>query len=356
MKKRSKKEKNNTNKSYTYMIVGMTVMLVVAIVTAVVFGIFIKDINSVEKISDDVIYEKHYVFVDDNTDNEFWEEVYNAASEKAVQDGIYLENIRQSLKTNYTNVDLLRVAINSKVDGIVYASGASEEIESLINNATEKGIGVVVLHNDIEKSSRQCFVGVNNYELGQIYASQIINMTGSKDISDVTITILASSDMSEGATNLVTLGIEDELVDRIDNEEEENVLPEIEIIRIDAEDTFSVEEEIRNIFVNSTQLPDIMLCLEGIYTQCVYQAVVDYNHVGDVQIIGYFSDKDILEAIDKKIIYSTVSIDTQEMGQSSIEALEEYNEIGYTNSFLPVDMQIIGNYEAHRMLTEYKGY
>lgn len=323
-------------------------MLVIAIATAIVFGIYFREINLIEQNTDEQKYDKHYVFVDDETDSEFWSAVYKAAFDKAKEDGIYLENIRESLKTNYNNVDLLRVAINSSVDGIIYACGSSEGAIDLIDEATSKGIGVVVLHNDVEESARHCFVGVNNYELGQLYASQLRKIIDNASMANTTVTLLASSDMSEGATNLVTLGIEDALLEEID----EDNLPEIEIIRIDAEDTFSVEEEISKLFMEDSKLPDVMICLESIYTQCVYQSVVDYNHVGDVQIVGYFLDKDVLEAVDKKIIYSTVAIDTNEMGQSSIAALEEYNEIGYTNSFLPVNMQVIDNFSAHRMLVQ----
>lgn len=337
---------NIAGKSFRYMIVGMVVMIAVAIVTAVVFTIFIRNINLIEHYTSNVDYEKHYVFVDDVTDSEFWNEVYIAARQRAEEDGIYLENIRESLNTNYSSEDLLRVAINSSVDGIIYASKSSEKVVELINEASEKGVGVVILHNDIEQSARQCFVGVNNYELGQIYASQIYELL---DGEKKNVRLLVSSDMSEGAANLVTLGIEDYLLKEITEEE----LPEIEIERIEAEDTFSVEEEIRKIFLSEDELPDIMLCLEGIYTQYVYQAVVDYNHVGDVAIIGYFLDKDILDAIDKKIIYSTVSVDTLEMGSSCIEALEEYNELGYTNSFLPISMEIIDSKKAGTMLPLY---
>lgn len=349
MRKREKNTDNNstnqyTNRSFRYMVVGVAVMFLAALATAMVFMYFINTVNTIE----DVSYEKpsgHYVFISEDDDKQFWEEVYDYASNQALSDDIYLENIKNSLKADYSNEDLLRIAINSSVDGILYSGSASEEAIQLINEAVNRGIGVVVLHNDIDMSQRQCFVGVSNYELGQMYASQIIELVEDKDISDTKIALLVSADVSEGATNVLVLAIEDSLLGVID---EEN-LPEIEIIRMTAEDTFSVEEDIRNLFVSGEDLPDIMLCLEGIYTQCVYQAVVDYNRVGDVTIVGYFSSDDILEAIDREIVYSTVSVDTKEMGQSAITALQEYNEYGYTNSYMPVRMEIIDMAKAEEL-------
>lgn len=346
---REDKQKTNeyANKSFRYMVVGTSVMIIAAIATSFVFGFYIRTINTLEKAPERAV-NGHYIFISEDDDKEFWEQVYISAKEKAEEDRIYLENIKDSLQTSYSNEDLLRVAINSSVDGIIYSGSASAEAVELIDTAVEKGIGVSVLHNDIDQSQRQCFVGVSNYELGQMYASQIIEIVNSTDMSDVTINILISSEISEGASNLITLAIEDSLLGVV----EEEALPYIEVIRITAEDTFSVEEDIRNLFVSGQELPDVMLCLEGIYTQCAYQAVVDYNRVGEVQIVGYFSSEDILEAIDRQIVYSTISVDTKEMGYSAVTAIQEYNEFGYTNSYLPVSMEIIDRNKAQEMIAD----
>lgn len=340
------KNKNNFSiKSFRYMVVAVGIMIVTALITAILFGRYINAVNTAE-LGHKNIYEQHYVFVGDDVDSEFWGQVYDSARIQAEKDNIYLEDIKESLKVNYTNEDLLRVAINSSVDGIIYAGGSSKEVVKLIDNAVGQGINICVLHNDIEQSQRQCYVGVNNYELGQIYGSQIIEMTNVEEISNQTISLLVNGEMSEGAANLVVLAIEDSLVEFV----EEDSLPEIEVIKINAEDTFSVEENIRNIFVTDNSLPDIMICLEDSYTQCVYQALVDFNRVGEVKVIGYFLNEDILEAIDKQIIYSTVSVDTDEMGKYSVLALEELNEFGYTNSFIPVEMEVISKNKATKLL------
>ena len=332
--------------SYRIMVIGITIMIIASVVTAITFGIITKTYTSIEQNTTEP-YEEHFAFIVDDRDSEFWDEVYEAAKNKATEEGILLEDIEKSLLVGYSNEDLLRVAINSSVDGIVYAGSASEESIALINEAEEKGIGVAVLQNDIESSSRQCFVGANNYEIGQMFAAQIFDILKT-DTKNHTVTILASGDMTEGATNLITLAIEDYLLEHVEDTE----LPDIEILRINAEDTFSVEEEIRNIILNERTLPEIMICLEGIYTQCVTQAIVDYNRVGELQVVGYFANDDIVNAIDKEILHSTVSIDTKEMGQSCITALEEYIKMGYTNSYVPVKMEIIDRREAHKLVNE----
>ena len=345
------KRRNNktAEKSYNYMVIGMAVIIVVMIITEVTIGLFLRNMNEPE-MEVESPYKSHYMYIVDDKDNEFWDQVYKYASEQAAVDGIFLEDIRKSLNLNYSNEELLRIAINSSVDGIMYAGAPTDEAVGLIDAAVQKGIAVSVLNNDIDMSQRQCFVGISNYELGQMYASEISKMVKKDELGKTDILILASSDMEEGATALITLAIEDYISENFPDES----LPATQIVRIDADDTFSVEEDIRKLFGYDTDIPDIVLCLEGIYTQCVYQSIVDYNCVGECQVVGCFANEEILEAIDKGIIYSTISIDTEEMGKSAVKAIEEYNSMGYTNSFVPVDMEIINKEKAKDLIGSQK--
>ena len=88
-------------------------------------------------------------------------------------------------------------------------------------------------------------------------------------------------------------------------------------------------------------LPDVIICLDEISTSCVYQAVVDYNKVGEIDIIGYYDSESILRAIDRNVVRSTISIDTAEMGQYSVMALDEYRKNGYVSEYFSVDTNLI---------------
>ncbi len=342
-----------SDKSFRFMIVGTVIMLVAAVVTGIVFRVITRTMRSVEQ-EEAVSYDKHYAFVTDDTESDLWQEVFKAADEQAKEYNAYLEDLSVGLGRDYSSEELLRIAVNSKMDGIVYSGRASRKVSELIDRAVDEGIGVVVLQNDVETSKRQCYVGLNYYELGQMYALEIDKLIDTSNMSDITIDVLVDGDMSEGASNLIVMAIEDHLRERVGEPEEgvEIALPEMIVTRIDAEDIFSAEESIRNIFLEKESLPDIMLCVNGVYTRCACQAVVDYNLVGQIQIIGYFANDTILDAVDKQVIFSTVSVDTDEMGRSGIQALHEYNSMGYTNSYLPVSIGIVDQEKAHRMIEE----
>ena len=340
-------ENKYSNRSYAFMIIGTVIMIVAAVITGIIFSSITRTMQSVEQeLTMD--YDKHYAFIAEDSESDFWQEVFAAANEQSKEYNVYLEDIKTELGTDNSAEDLLRIAVNSKMDGIVYSGGSNDRVRKLIDRAADSGIGVVVLQNDVETSRRQCYVGLNYYELGQMYALQVEKLVAKEKMSDTKVDILVDGDMSEGASNLIVMAMEDHLRE---TSGEENI-PEIVVTRIDAEDIFSAEEKIRNIFLEKENLPNIMLCANSVYTRCAYQAVVDYNLVGQIQIVGYFANDTILDAVDKQVIFSTISVDTNEMGKSCIQALYEYNNMGYTNSYLPVGIEVVDQAKAHSMIEE----
>lgn len=346
---RPDREKSYNKRAFRIVLIGIFTMVLAATGTALLFTYMMRVYNSIETDGQDV-YKAHYAFIVDAEDEEFWNDVYRYASKRAAEESIYVEDMAKSLGVHYSSEDYLRVAINSSVDGIIYGGTVTEAVETMINESVEKGIPVVLLQNDAESTLRQCFIGVNHYELGQVYASQIAELIDINDVEGKKVEIFVDDDITESTTNILTIAIEDYFAEN----KPDYKIPEIIFTRISSDDVFSVEEDIRNFFLKRKILPDIILCLNSIYTECSYQAIVDYNRVGDTQIIGYFVNNNILEAVEKHIIFSTISIDTAQMGESAVDSLIEYNEVGYTNSYISVSTSVIDATEARRIINESK--
>ncbi|MCI9296714.1 MAG: sugar ABC transporter substrate-binding protein [Lachnospiraceae bacterium] len=346
MKKEKTQNKNiSVRGAFRIVLTGFVVMLLVAVFCAVYFSAKMEQVSETDSGTYE-IYARHYVFITDDAEKEFWNEVYAAAVEEGEKENVYVERLGENLNVNYQTEDLLRIANHSSVDGIIFCGEGNEETVRLIGEAVQNGTGVVSLRQDIEDSERQCFVGVNSYDLGLEYGKQILELAKLEEMRNPRICILADDTMGESKQNLITFAIRDSFSDAAQGEEN---LPDIEIRKIDTSDAFSAEEAIRDIFIDSQNLPDIMVCLNSVYTQCTYQAAVDYNRVGDIKILGYYTTDAILEAVEKQIIYSTVQVDTGEMGSQCIKALTEYNESGYTSSYVPISTKIIGAKEAEEL-------
>ena len=243
----------------------------------------------------------------------------------------------EHLSQEYTRAELMRIAMSSGVDGIFVESDESDEMSQMIDEAVERGIPVVTLYGDNTHSARCSFVGVGSYNLGREYGRQVLKLASvSESTAPMTVAVLVNAHALNSAQNIVCSGIQDAL------EQEKIRGPEIELslITVDDTNTFSVEESIRDIFMNE-KLPDIIICLNELSTTCVYQAVVDYNCVGEVAILGYYDTDTILKAIERNVVNATISIDTEQMGAFCVDALQEYYRFGYTSQYFTADVTII---------------
>lgn len=308
-------------------------------------------------------YNRHYALITDGEDEEFWGRVYAGALEEGREGGVYVERFGEQLSSDYGRNDLLKIAVWASVDGIIVPGDEDEETIELLDQAVKEGIPVVTVLRDSSGSLRQCFVGNNSYNLGQEYGRQILailrerktedganpggNRAGSAD-APARVLVLTDESRMDSSQNLILLGIRETL----ENEAGAGTQAEVETMAIDSSRNFSPEESIRDIFLSPEGLPDILVCLNAVYTRCAYQAAVDYNQVGTVQMLGYYDSDAILDAVAKNIIFATISPDSEQMGRLCVQALEEYAQTGYTNNYMAVDTRLFTAKEAAELLNQ----
>ncbi len=276
-------------------------------------------------------YQYHYAIISEEADAPFWDAVYEGAFDRGKEQDIFVEKIGSNLSVTYSLEELLQIAIASKVDGIIIEPNGKEGVTELINEADRAGIPVVTVLRDVPESNRKSFVGINSYNQGQIYGKQVLEVIQE---GKSRITVLMNSDSKDAGTNTIYSSIL-EMVGVRD--------VEVESAIVNTRSTFSLEEDIRNIIMDKEYSPDTLVCLTAIDTLCVYQAVVDYNKVGDIDIIGYYDSEMILSAIEKNIIHSTMTIDAKQMGAYCVEAMTEYRETGRVSDYFSVDINVIND-------------
>lgn len=327
--------KNN----YTWYLVMTVFMIVITMIaSAVVFNFYS---NHFTKEQDSSQYDKYYVMIAGERNSSLWQSVYEGAYEAGLEENSYVDLLDGIFENSYTREDLMRIAIASEVDGIIVVADESDEMTDLINEAGEADIPVVTLYGDNTHSSRCSFVGIGSYDLGREYGRQVLEIVENMEMTDETdrpieVMVLVSANAMDSGQNILYSAIQDTL----ETEKIKDMEFELSLVSIDDENAFSVEESIRDIF-KEEELPDIMICLNELNTTCVYQAVVDYNKVGQVNILGYYDSDTIMKAIDRNVIYATIAIDTMQMGKFCVEALTEYNTYGNTSQYFTADIALI---------------
>lgn len=282
-------------------------------------------------------YKRHYALITESFDDNFWQEVYEGARQYGEKGEVYLEWTGQELAVKYTKEELLKIAIASHVNGIILEGDGTDGIRKLIDQADAVGIPVITVLSDSLDSSRQSFVGIGRFNLGREYGRQIVRIA-TKDTKEVLV--LMDTESTDSGQNLIYNGIKETLAN------EGNHLELIlKTLAVNGETAYGGEEAIREIFqkkaIKKGELPDIIICLNERNTISTYQAAIDYNLVGEIEILGYYVTDTILNAISRNVIAATIAVDSEQMGIDSVRALDEYIETGHVNDFVTMDVNAV---------------
>lgn len=308
-------------------------IFIMAGATALVWHSFRTMVNDVEKtyaVTDGE--QKHIAFIAEDPSEDFMNAVYKSACQEASKQGIYIEYMGKELSENYSKQELLELAIAAKVDGIILEGDSREVTKMLIAEARKQAIPVVTIRTDCVESERASFVGVNNYSLGHSYGNQILNLSYHKSAHDVVI--LMDQVASDSGQDIIYSSLCQTL------EANPGAKFHIRPMQISREITFDAEEQIRNLFVNN-QLPEIVVCLNQLYTNCAIQAVIDQNKVGKTELIGFYDNKMIYDAIQDNVLHCSISINTEQMGKYCLESFLDLWETGHTSEYFAVDTFLI---------------
>lgn len=325
----------------------LVVTILLTVITAlggiVVFRLYLNSFTQ-EHIGEQ--YEQYYVMITGDENATFSSAVYEGVIKAGKEHDIYIDMLGEHFPGDYSREDLMRIAIASGVDGIIVTADESPELSNLINEASDSGIPVVTLYGDNTQSNRCSFVGVGGYNMGKEYGEQVLSLVRERpELTSVNVAVLVNANALDSAQNIICSGIQEtfDKTERIGNK------IEMTLVSVDATNPFSAEEAIRDIFMEET-IPDVIICLNELHTICVYQAVVDYNKVGEVAILGYYDSETIIKGIERGVIKATIAVDAEQMGNYCVDALREYNEFGYTSQYFTTDITLIDkkNVSAYR--------
>ena len=316
--------------------------IVLMVISALIFGAFLLLVmhyygNTLDQAAREEeelnhVYSYRYEMIVDSRNSSLWDDVYEEAKGRAAEEDALLSLRKADWNREYDKNDYVDMCIVSKADGIILEYNGEAGLAEKIDEAEEKGIPVVTIMNDPNWTSRQSYVGVNDYQLGQAYGAQVAAL-----MDDNTEDILILSDREEELNrNQLYSQIYNAILQRPGTGrtvrvQEQNLI---------SNNQFEVEEAVRNIFQSAEGPPGILVCLDEVTTECAYQAMVDYNLVGEVSIIGYYASDSILDAVNKGLIPVTISMDASQIAEYSIEALTEFREIGRSNAYYTVDLNV----------------
>lgn len=298
--------------------------------------------SGLEEAEESRVYESQYEMIVGSGKNEFWQAIYESAKKTAENHNAYLEFHASDMGTGYNEIDYMEISIAAGVDGIILEFNGEEALKKEIDKAETAGIPVITIMNDAPDSKRQSFVCVNDYQMGQAYGEQVAALM---DENTETALILLDSEKGDFEKSQIYSQISNVVMEQ---ENGENV--KIQAQNLMPENKFDIEEAIRTIFQSPEGPPQILVCMDEVTTECAYQAMIDFNMVGEVKIIGYYVSDTIREAVNKGLIPVTCTLDTEKMGKDCIEALWEYKQEGRVNSYYNVELEFVSKNEIPKAI------
>ncbi len=339
----NRQDRKNPQKRTVYL--ALAGLALVVLLTIISWRAYIRTTqgNEWEELGNQKEYKRHYVIIPDDYTSSLWRDIYRSAEATAEASDAYVELLGDWEAGDYTPASYLDIAVAAKVDGIIIRPDGTAAMRNSIADADAAGIPVVTVIDDDTASSRKSFVGFNNYQLGAAYGQQILSCV---DENTRKITVLFKSGNS--GNELIFQNLKTVIENGLSEEQKKNV--EIESMTICAQSTFDAEEVIRDLIHEEDARPDILVCMNETDSESAYNAMVDYNQVGDIDIIGYYQSETILDAIEKGNVPMAFTLDTEQMGRYCIEALEEYRTMGYTSNYRSVDLDVVTqqNVDAYR--------
>ncbi len=311
--------------------VAVAFMFIATIVSTVIYKERMEETGSLLQEEEYSQYDSYAILISSDDDSDFWRQVYNAAKEYGEENGVYVDLLSDSMEENYSKNELMEMAIATDCDAIFLEGDNSEISQENLANAKKAGITVISLESDVDPEKRVSYIGVNSYTIANMYAETI-----APDLTDDATVMIIGNTLNETSnyTGLIT-NLQEAIT---------NLYPgsniEYEIHLIENDNSFATEEYVQNLF-KENEIAPYVICLDEDTTTSFYQAMIDYNKVGQIKLYGNYKTPTILTGIQHGVIKSTVSIDADSLGVAATKAFIEYRDTGYVSDYINVDAQII---------------
>ena len=275
------------------------------------------------------IYERHYLFVSSDR-SQMLCDIYDQTAVWCEASGAYLEWCAKDTPGYYSASEGVDISTAMKADGIIVCPDSSADLGEAIERASKAGIPVVTILRDIPDSGRVSYVGVSNYQVGELYGGHLLSLMhkGKNEVC-----LLTDQADPENEKQLIYT----QMVQAVRNGAPSGKTMDLRMESVDSRTDFDAEEVIRDILLGKDR-PDILICLNSVQTQCAIQALIEYNLVGEVKVIGYYVTDQILQALRQDLIPVTMTIDTQSLGRDCVQALDEYLELGRVSSYFNISL------------------
>lgn len=314
----------------------LTMALIFLSVSMVLTGILLYDQRKIGAFMGQAgeirAYDHHYLFVSSDQ-SQMIQDIFRAAKESAAETDGYLEWCPSGVNHSFTEAQCIDLSVALGADGIIVCPDGTEGLAEAIDRADEAGVPVVTILRDLPGSSRVSYAGVSSYQTGDLYGGRLLSLLH-EGLNDVCL--LEDKDAGKGESQILY----NQMVQAVLGGAPSGKTMQLRTAQVDPFTDFDTEEVIRNLLLGK-KVPDILICESSLQTECAIQAMIDYNLVGRVKVIGYYATESILHALRQELIPVTMTIDTAQLGSDCTQALDEYRHLRRVSEYYPIALATV---------------
>lgn len=283
-------------------------------------------------------WEHHFVLVVRDETDPFWQQVIQGAQYEATLQNVALEISMPEPPDKHQALDAFNSAVLSRVDGVITYVPDRAIFSPAIDEAVLSGVPVITVESDAPDSLRNSFVGSNQYQIGYEAGGLVARALGG--VGNIAVILDSSAE-----ENSLMYGFSSRV----------NEYSGLNILSITSSDTgeFAAEEAVAAIL---RQHPDInaIYCDNALDTLSAAQKIIDLNLVGRVSIIGTEDTPEVLDYIEKGVVYATVASDPLSMGREVVSMMVSLKREGFIPAFVDIDIRTITalTVDEHRAFKE----
>ncbi len=276
-------------------------------------------------------FPKYYFSLIVNTaDDVYWQDFKKGATAAAQAYNVAIEfNPVSEPESNRKTVEYIKIATQSKMDGIIVAGESTDEYVKAINETVAENINVVVGTFETTGSYRTAYVGTNNYEYGKD-AAELIAQTHEND-NQVDLAIILSKKNNQDSP-------QDPYTQNIVNGLSSGAI-KIASTVYRTTDLLGAEDQIRSILTEHPDI-DVIFCTNAKDTVSAAHVIVERNLVGKVDIVGTGINEEIVNYIKKGVIFGVLDKNGYEAGYKSVKVLFESMGDTFTSCYFDINTDV----------------
>jgi ribose transport system substrate-binding protein len=326
-----------------YLINGVTIVLVmILIILSALVGINLTKLNR-EVVEGSVFSKKEpptyrFMVIIDGSDANFVDEFEQGIHEAALNNNVAYE--MWHFDGEDKSEKILRqfdIAIESNVDGIILQAFDDEGFDTTLKKANARNIPVITIGTDIPAQEKVSFISYNQYRMGTQIGKLLKEYLDQKGVYTGTIVLFQNERIENSDKALAINEVLDHQfnIQRVRNE-------------LSGDNALNAVGTAQNILRQYNDIVSI-ICSNGEETLGTIQALKDQNMINDVLVIGNDDYEEILDYVEREIIFATVVVENEKIGFEAIEEMVKHKNKEFVSQYRDINENILTRQEVLRI-------